>query len=72
MPQYSFTIRSSDAEHKKEHCAVLEDVSTALDYACRTVRELSINGCNDPGLLVTVRNEMREMVLSVPLLAACA
>jgi hypothetical protein len=72
MPQYSFTIRSSDPEHKKEHCAVLEDVSTALDYACRMVRELGINGCNDPGLLVTVRNEMREMVLSVPLLAACA
>ena len=42
--------------------------SAALDYACRMLRDLSVNGCNDPGLLVTVRNEF----LSVPLLAACA
>jgi hypothetical protein len=36
------------------------------------VRELTVSGYNDPGLLISVRNEMREMVLSVPLLAACA
>ena len=41
-------------------------------YACRMVRELSANGCNDPGLLLCVRNEMREIVLSLPFLAACA
>jgi hypothetical protein len=51
---------------------VLQDVSAALDYACRIVRELSAKGYNDPGLLVSVRNEMREIVLSVPFLAACA
>jgi hypothetical protein len=71
MPEYSFAIRSLDHGHKEEHCAAL-DVSAALDYACRLLRELSVNGCNDPGLLMTVRNEMRETVLSVPLLAACA
>ena len=72
MPQYCFTIRSSDHEHKTERCVVLQDVSAALDYACRIVRELSAKGYNDPGLLVSVRNEMREIVLSVPFLAACA
>jgi hypothetical protein len=37
------------------------------------IRELSARGgYNDPGLLVTVRNEIREIVLSVPFLAACA
>jgi hypothetical protein len=36
------------------------------------LRELSVTGYNDPGLLMIVRNEMRETVLSVPLLAACA
>jgi len=51
---------------------VLQDVSAALDYACRIVRELSAKGYNDPGLLVSVRKEMREIVLSVPFLAACA
>jgi hypothetical protein len=72
MPQYSFTIRSSDHEHKAERCVVLQDVAAALDHACRIVRELSAKGYNDPGLLVSVRNEMREIVLSVPFLAACA
>jgi hypothetical protein len=49
MPQYSFTIRSSDHEHKAERCVVLQDVSAALDYACRIVRELSAKGYNGPG-----------------------
>jgi hypothetical protein len=72
MPQYYFIIRSCDREHRDEHCAVLPDVAAALDYACRMVRDLSVNGCSDPGLLMSVRNEMREIVLSVPFLAACA
>ena len=72
MPQYSFTIQLSDYEHKVERCVVLQDVSAALDYACRIVRELRAKGYNDPGLLMSVRNEMREIVLSVPFLAACA
>ena len=72
MPRYYFRIRSCDQEHEDERCAVLQDVEAALDYACRMVRELSANGCNDPGLLLCVSNEMREIVLSVPFLAACA
>jgi hypothetical protein len=72
MPEYSFAIRSLYHRHKEEHRVALQDVSAALDYACRMLRDLSVNGCNDPGLLMTVRNEMRETVLSVPLLAACA
>jgi hypothetical protein len=73
MPQYYFTIRSCHHEHKDEHCAVLEDAAAALDHACQMVRKLGVNGeYNDPGLLVSVRNEMREIVLSVPFLAACA
>jgi len=72
MPQYSFTIRSCDHERKDEHRVVLRDVSAALDYACRMVRELTASGYNDPGLLVIVRNEMRQRVLSIPSLPACA
>ena len=72
MPRYYFTIRSFEQEYEDERCAVLQDVDAALDYACRMVRDLSISGYNDPGLLVSVRNEMREIVLSVPFLAACA
>jgi len=51
---------------------VLQDAAAALDYACRIIKELSAKGHNDPDLLVSVRNEMREIVLSVPFLAACA
>jgi hypothetical protein len=73
MPQYYFTIRSYAHEHKEERCAVLQDAAAALDYACQMVRELSVDGrYNDPGLIVSVRNEMREIVLTVPFLAACA
>jgi len=68
MPQYCFTIRSFEHEYTDERNAVLEDVAAALDYACRIVKE----GYNDPGLAVSVRNEMREIVLSVPFLPACA
>jgi hypothetical protein len=67
-----FTIRSGDHEDEDERCAVLQDVGAALDYARHLVRELSVSGCNDPGLAVSVRNETREIVLSVPFLAACA
>ena len=73
MPQYYFAFRSYDGNHKEEHCAALPDVAAALDYACRMIWELSLNGrYNDPGLVVSVRNEMGERVLSVPFLAACA
>jgi hypothetical protein len=72
MPRYYFAIRSGDREDEDERCAVLQDVAAALDHACHLIRELSVSGYNDPGLAVSVRNENREMVLSVPFLAACA
>jgi hypothetical protein len=71
MPKYYFTIRSGDHEDD-ERCVVLQDVAAALDYACCIARELSVNKYGDPGWAVSVRNEMREIVLSVPFLAACA
>jgi hypothetical protein len=72
MPRYCFTVRSVDHEQKEKRYAVLQDAAAALDYACRMIKELSAKGHNDPGLLVSVRNEVREIVLSVPFLAACA
>ena len=72
MPRYCFTVRLADHEQKEKRYAVLQDAAAALDYACRIIEELSAKGHNDPDLLVSVRNEMREIVLSVPFLAACA
>jgi hypothetical protein len=42
MPQYSFTIRSSDHEHKAERCVVLQDVAAALDRALSGCLRLSV------------------------------
>jgi uncharacterized protein DUF6894 len=73
MPEYFFAIRCSDGEHKKERDATLEDGAAALQYACGMAQELSVSGeHDDPGLMVTVRDEMRQIVLSIPLRPACA
>jgi hypothetical protein len=73
MPQYFFAVRCSDLEHEKERAATLNDSAAALEYACGMAQELRTNGgYNDPGLVVTVRNEMRQIVLSIPFHPACA
>lgn len=72
MRQYYFAIRSCNHEHHHERGMVLKDDAAALDYACHMARKLRQDGYTDPGLVVSVRNEMREIVLSVPFLAACA
>ena len=59
--------------HENERAATLNDSAAALEYACSLAQELRTNGGhNDPGLVVTVRNEMRQIVLSIPFHPACA
>ena len=73
MPEYYFAVRRSDQEHIDEHATALNDNAAALDNACHMVRELRTNGVyDDPRLAVTVKNEMRQIVLSIPFLPACA
>jgi hypothetical protein len=73
VPEYFFAVRRSDQEHLDERATALNDNAAALDYACHMVRELQANGgYDDPRLVVTVRNEMRQIVLSIPFLPACA
>jgi len=44
-----------------------------LEYACRMIRRLQASGgYDDPGLMLEVRNEKREMVLFIPFLPAYA
>ena len=73
MPQYVFTIRASNEDVGAERAAVLKDDAAALAYACQLAQELvqSVN-CRDPGMLIKVRDNIRPMVLSIPILAACA
>ena len=51
----------------------LPDVAAALNHAERLIRELKENGdYNDPNLMVIVRDGMKQVVLSIPFLAASA
>jgi hypothetical protein len=73
MPRYYFTIRWSDLEDVDPQGNELADDDAALEHACRTIRRLqATGGYGDPGLMLEVRNERREMVLSIPFLPACA
>jgi len=73
MPRYFFTIKWSDREENDQRGMPLKDDAAALDHACRRVRELRTSGgYDDPGLVVEVRDELYQRVLTVPFLAACA
>ena len=73
MPRYFFTIRRFGHEEADKHGTPLVDDAAALDHACRIVRQLQARGgYDDPGLVLHVRNEKQQMVLSIPFLAACA
>jgi Domain of unknown function (DUF6894) len=72
MPQYFFTVRSSESD-TTERTAELSDDAAALAYACEIVRELMQSLAHtDRSSLVKVRDETRPMVFSIPFLAACA
>jgi len=52
---------------------VLQLDAAALAYACQLARELLRSVARpDPSMLIKVRDDIRPMVLSIPLLAACA
>jgi hypothetical protein len=73
VPQYFFTIRWPDHEHGDRLRASLPDDAAALDHAIRIVRDLKQGGeYDDPGLMMIVRNQMLNTVLSLPFLAGCA
>jgi hypothetical protein len=73
MPQYVFAIRAGDDDTPAERAAELSDDAAALDFACEIVRELMQTfGHSDRDARVTVRDETRSLVFSIPFLAACA
>ena len=51
---------------------LLDHDEAALGYACEMTNKLRRSGYNDPSLVVSVMDEYRPMIFSVPLLAACA
>jgi hypothetical protein len=72
VQRYFFGVRWSDNEDNDPSGALLSDNAAALNYADRLIRELKEGGrYNDPNLMVIVRDEMKQVVLSIPFLAAC-
>ena len=52
---------------------LLDHDEAVLGYACEMANKLRRSGgYNDPSLVVSVMDEYRPMIFSVPLLAACA
>jgi hypothetical protein len=68
--RYIISIADDDRRPLEKLCQKL----TAADIACdRIVESLrKENGYNDPGLMMFVRNERQQIVLSIPFLPACA
>jgi hypothetical protein len=67
VPRYFFTIRGQDRVKDDPHGTNLPDVAAALSHAERTIRELrKESGYNDPALMMIVKDEARQTVLSLP------
>ena len=71
--RYYFGLRWSDHEDDDANGTLLSDEAAALNYADRLIRQLKdASGYSDPNLTVIVRDEMKQVVLWIPFLAACA
>ena len=67
MPRYFFTIHRQDRVENDPDGTYLPDAEAALSYADSTIRELrKKSGYNDPALLMIIKDEARQAVLSLP------
>ena len=67
MPRYFFTIRGRDRVKDDPRGTNLPDVAAALSNAERKIRELrKESGYNDPTLMMIVKDEAGQTVLSLP------
>jgi hypothetical protein len=74
VPRYFLGIRWPDGRKQDDpNGTYLPNEAAAFSYAERTIERLrKENGYEDPGLMMFVRNESQEIVLSIPFLPACA
>ena len=74
VPRYFFARWWPDGSKQDDpDGTILPNEAAALSYAERTIESLrKENGYNDPRLMMFVRNERQQIVLSIPFLPACA
>ena len=73
MPGYFFTIHRQDRVENDPDGTYLPDVAAALSYAEYRIRELrNKNGYKDDlALMMIVKDEARQTVLSLPFFPGC-
>jgi hypothetical protein len=72
MPRYLFTIQGQDRVEDDPDGTYLPDVEAALSYAEYTIRELRRkSGYNDLALMMIVKDQVRQTVLSLPFFPGC-
>jgi hypothetical protein len=72
MPRYFFTIHGQDRVADDPEGTYLPDVAAALSYAEHTIRELrKKSGYNDPALMMFVKDQAGQTVLSLPFFPGC-
>jgi hypothetical protein len=75
MPRYFFTIHGRAQVEDDPLGTQLPDVAAALSYAEHTIRELRKKSGytynNDPALMMIVKDEARQTVLSLPFFPGC-
>jgi hypothetical protein len=74
MPRYFFTIRRLDSEIEDDpQGMILPNDAAALSHAEHEIRELQKgDGYDDPKLIMIVKSEIHQPLLSLPFLPACA
>ena len=73
MPRYSFTIHGRDRVADDPDGTYLPDVAVALSYAEYTIRELRKKSGykNNLALMMIVRDQTGQTVLSLPFFPGC-
>jgi hypothetical protein len=72
MPRYFFTIHGQNRVEDDPAGTYLPDVAAALSYAEYTIRELrKKSGYDDPALMMFVKDQARQTVLSLPFFPGC-
>jgi hypothetical protein len=75
MPRYFFTIHRQDRVENDPDGTYLPDAEAVLSYAEYTIRELRKKSRytynNDSALMMIVKDEARQTVLSLPFFPGC-
>ena len=72
MPQYFFTIHGQDRVADDPEGTYLPDVAAALSYAEYTIQGLrKKSGYNDLALMMFVKDQAGQTVLSLPFFPGC-